>query len=140
MIFYRSLQISDQASFSSEHSIIPRLIFERLLEGGFLTNNRRLSVTCGSSYIPQYCRDICSMKNLESLNLHAEMNLEQLLPLFLSCPKLVELGLKLIVREKPEMDEQQKNVLVIGFQRLKVMNLQSRINNDSWPVIGEMLT
>jgi hypothetical protein len=80
------------------------------------------------------------MKNLESLNLHNEMKLEQLVPLFLSCPKLVELGLELIVREKPEMDEQQKNVLVKGFQRLKVMNLTSRINNDSWPVIGEMLT
>ena len=140
--FYRSFDIIDRAGYSSslEPSIIPRQVFERLVEGGFFTNNRRLSVTCHWSLAPQYCRDICCMKNLEILNLNCEMKLEQLVPLFWSCPKLVKMALELIVREKLEMDEQQKNVLVQGFQRLKFFHFEGHIDNDSWPVIREMLT
>jgi len=74
------------------------------------------------------------------LTLSCEMKLEQLLPLFWSCPKLVHLDFKLIVREKLELDEQQKNVLIQGFQRLEHLRLESHIDNDTWPVIREMLT
>ena len=142
MIFYRSFDITDQASYwySSESSIIPRQVFERLVEGGFLANNCKLSVECHWSDIPQYCRDICSMKKLEVLSLKRVLKLEQLVPLFGSCPKLVELDLELIVGKELEIDEQQKNVLVQGFQRLEQFGLKSLIDNDSWPVIREMFT
>jgi hypothetical protein len=80
------------------------------------------------------------MKKLESLKLKCVLRLKQLVPLFGSCPKLVELDLELIVSEKLDIDEQQKNILVQGFQRLKHLRFQSLIDNDSWPVIREMLT
>ena len=80
------------------------------------------------------------MKKLGILRLFCEMKLEQLVPLFGSCPKLVELDLELIVGKELEIDEQQKNVLVQGFQRLEQFGLKSLIDNDSWPVIREMFT
>jgi hypothetical protein len=95
---------------------------------------------CHLSLIPQYCRDISSMKKLEILTLRCGMKLDQLLPLFWSCPRLVHLDTELIVNEKLELDEQQKNVLVQGFQRLELFRFKSHIDNDSWPVIREMLT
>jgi len=97
-------------------------------------------VTCHWSHIPQYCRDICSMKKLEILSLKRVMKLKQLVPLFGSCPKLVELDFELIVGKELEIDEQQKNVLVQGFQRLEHLTIRSLIDNDSWPMIREMLT
>ena len=140
MIFYRSFNIFDRASYSSKSSIIPRQVFERLVEGGFLTNNRKLSVRCHLSHFPWFQRYICSMKKLEILTLSCGMKLEQLLPLFWSCPKLVHLNFELIASEKLELDEQQKNVLIQGFQRLEHLRFKSHIDNDSWPVIREMLT
>jgi hypothetical protein len=80
------------------------------------------------------------MKKLEILTLSCGMKLEQLLPLFWSCPKLVHLNFELIASEKLELDEQQKNVLIQGFQRLEHLRFKSHIDNDSWPVIREMLT
>jgi hypothetical protein len=80
------------------------------------------------------------MKKLEMLRLKCGVKLEQLVPLLWSCPKLVHLGLELIVSEKQEMDEQQENVLVQGFQRLERLEFKSHIDNDSWPVIRDMLT
>jgi hypothetical protein len=80
------------------------------------------------------------MKKLEMLRLDCGVKLEQLVLSFGSCPKLVHLGLELIVSEKLEMDEQQKNVLVQGFQRLEHLGFESHIDNDSWPVIRGMLT
>ena len=80
------------------------------------------------------------MEKLEILMLGGGMKLEQLLPLFWSCPKLVRLNFELIASEKLELDEQQKNVLVQGFQRLGELWLKSHIDNDSLPVIREMLT
>ena len=142
IIFFRSFSIIDPNSywFCREYeSNIPHLIFERLVAGGFLTNNRRLSVTCHVSYIPQYCQDICSMKKLEILKLYYVMKLEQLVPLFGSCPKLVELDLALVNGKELEIDEQQKNVLVQGFQRLELLKFQCIIDIHSLPVIQEML-
>jgi hypothetical protein len=140
MIFYRSFDIIDGISYSSKSSMLPRQVFERLVEGGFLTNNRKLYVRCHLSHFPQFQRYICSMKKLENLTLSCEMKLEQLLPLFRSCPKLVRLNFKLISSEKLELDEQQKNVLVQGFQRLEDLWFKIHIDNDSLPVIREMLT
>ena len=80
------------------------------------------------------------MEKLEMLTLRCEMKLEQLQPLFWSCPKLVRLNFELIVSEKLELDEQQKNVIVQGFQRLEHLVFKSHIDNNSWPVIREMLT
>jgi hypothetical protein len=141
MIFYRSFNIIDRASYpSSQSSIIPRQVFERLGDGGFLTNNRKLFVRCHWSHFLQFQRYICSMKKLEILTLSCGIKLEQLLPLFWSCPKLVRLNFKLIASEKLELDEQQKNELVQGFQRLEKLWLKSHIDNDSLPVIREILT
>ena len=145
MIFYRSFDIFDEASYPSKSSIIPsslipRQVFERLGEGGFLTNNRERSVKCHWSHIPRFHQYICSMKKLGILRLFCEMKLEQLVPLFRSCPKLVHLHFKLIVSGKLELDEPQKNVLIQGFQRLEHLRFECHIDNDSWPVIREMLT
>jgi hypothetical protein len=79
------------------------------------------------------------MKKLEVLKLK-RLKLEQLVPLFGSCPKLVELDLELLYSKGLEMDEQQKNVLVQGFQRLEHLRFRSLIDNNSWLVIREMLS
>jgi hypothetical protein len=80
------------------------------------------------------------MKKLEMLRLDCGVQLEQIVPMFGSCPKLARLALELIVSEKLEMDGQQKNVLVQGFQRLEHLGFECHIDNNSWPVIQEMLT
>ena len=79
------------------------------------------------------------MKKLETLHLfNCEVKLEQLLPLFGSCPKLVQLYLRLFVNEKLQLDEHLKKELKQGVQKLQIFALRSHIDNMSWPVIQEM--
>ena len=124
---------------------------EYLVDRGFLENNRLLRVsldwlTMGANY--RILRDICSMNNLEKLDLiYNELTLEDLALLFRSCPKLNNLQLTNFQLNKQEkekdegLDEELKNQLRPGFQRLQHLNLiKCGICSDSWPVIQEMLT
>ena len=85
-----------------------------------LRNNRKLSSGL-QSYSPRFFGDICSMMKLENLNFYCKVKLEQLLPLFRSCPKLVHLRLDLFVNEKLELDEhlrKELNMVSICFKSL----------------------
>ena len=113
---------------------------ERLVDGGFL-NNCRVVVDYHWSRSSRFFRDICSMNNLEKLHLiDCKLSLEQLPQLFQSCPKLIELYFPLTCK-KFEMDEEFKNQLRSGFQKIQRLYLvKFTMYRASWPVIQEMLT
>jgi hypothetical protein len=115
-----------------------RIILERLADGGYLKNSRRMNAQWHS--IPPLFRVIRSMNNLESLRLFmCELTLTEDVPqLFRSCPKLTELRVRLVESQKLEMNEDLKNELRSGFQRLRLVELHWDI--DSWPLIQEMFT
>ena len=142
MIFGRSLKIGYSSHQVNEAPTKCCEIFERLVEEGVLKNNRELFVSCNSwPHIPRLLGNICSMKKLDTLKLvHCGLTLEQLSTLFRSCPELVELSVELDVKQKLEMDNCQKNELRTGFQKLKLLMLCGHIDNDSWPVIKEIVT
>ena len=88
----------------------------------------------------QLFRVIGSMTDLETLSLF-EWNLtltEDVPELFRSCPKLTRLRLKLVESQKLELNEELKNDLRPGFQRLKIFEFKWKI--ESGPVIQEILT
>jgi hypothetical protein len=81
------------------------------------------------------------MRKLDTFNLYQfEITLEQLSNLFRSCPDLVELSVELDFIQKLEMDDCQRNDLRRGFQKLKRLTFCGHIDNDSWPVIKEIVT
>ena len=86
------------------------------------------------------CRVLRSMTDLETLSLlEWKLSLTQGLPQLLrSCPKLTELRLKLVESQKLELNEELKNDLRPGFQRLKIFEFKWKI--ESGPVIQEILT
>jgi hypothetical protein len=141
MIFGRSLTIYYPGHLNEGFSKC-REILERLVEEGFLKNNRELAVSnCSRSHIPWFLGNICFMKKLDRLELnYFGITLEQLSTLFRSCPELVELSVELDFRQKLEMDDCMKNELRRGFQKLKILGFQGYIDNYSWPAIKEIVT
>jgi hypothetical protein len=139
MILDRSLtyQTSNYFAHNSDDRLI---ILEQLVDGGYFQNNRQIIVpSCGCwPSIPRLFQKILSMTNLEKL-LYLELRLAEDLPqLFRSCPKLIELRLKLVESPKLEMNEKLKNELQPGFQRLRFFELEW--GEHSWPGIPEILT
>jgi hypothetical protein len=117
-------------------------IFKMLVEEGLLKNNRELCVTCYPwSHIPPFLENICSMTKLVKLNLfRCNVSLEKLSTFFRSCPELVELCVDLdLDGQKLEMDDCLKNELERGFQKLKILTISGPIDNNSWPVIKEII-
>ena len=127
-------------------------IFKRLAEEGFLKNNWKLDLKMWTLYknfqkgspnmLPtQYLGYIFAMKNLHCLiSRKFEITLEQLSTLFRSCPVLVELDVGLDLSVKSEMDEHRKNELRRGFHKLQFFGFNGHIDNDSWPVILDIMT
>jgi hypothetical protein len=81
------------------------------------------------------------MTQLEKLSLSVwTLTMTEDVPkLFRSCPKLTELHVRIHEsQEKLEMNEELRNELRSGFQRLRLLVLDSLIN--SGPAIQEILT
>jgi hypothetical protein len=78
------------------------------------------------------------MTHLEKLSLlEWKLRLTEHLPqLFRSCPKLTELHLKL--DDWLKMDEEIKDELRLGFQRIRLFEVHWDIS--AWPVIQELFT
>ena len=117
-------------------------VLERLAGEGYLQNNQQL-IEFESDYsdIPSFVtKVICSMKNLEKLKLENFLTLEDLALVFQSCSKLIELNISAFKFEMDEIDEDVKNHLRPGFQRLRRLHLLCFIDSDSWPGFQEMLT
>ena len=88
----------------------------------------------------QLFRVIGSMNNLETLSLF-EWNLtltEDVPELFRSCPKLTRLRLKLVESQKLELNEELKNDLRPGFQRLRRFEFDWDMNSGQ--VVQEIFT
>jgi hypothetical protein len=120
-----------------------RLItLERLANEEYFLNNRQMIMKLVRPFTARLFRVICSMNNLEKLHLFecnvTHVEIKDLAHVFRSCPKLTELHLGLIKSVKLEMNEELKNELRPGFERLRLFELDSYIN--SGPVIQEMLT
>ena len=78
------------------------------------------------------------MKNLEKLTSIAyHLTLEDLVRVFQSCSKLIELSIN---TSDSFMDEHIENLLRTGFQRLRRLHLGWNVVNYPWPVLQEMLT
>ena len=119
-------------------------ILKRLAAGGFLKNNRQW-IDYNWSRDPGFFQIILSMNNLEKVNLVCNLTqTEDLQQLFRSCPTLTDLRVGLfdpnqVERERFEqMNEETKNELRSGFQRLRLLKLYWYI--DLCPEIQEILT
>jgi len=124
---------------SSRHDESLFKILERLAGEGYLQNTQQF-VGCESHFlqISSFVNIMCSMENLEKLTSHAcHLTLEDLARVFQSCSKLSELN---ILVTDFEMDQDVKNQLRPGFQRLRRFFIVCFMDNFSWPVIQEMLT
>jgi hypothetical protein len=116
------------------------IILERLAGEGYLQNNRRLDVELDCSSNHRIVEVICSMKNLKILRFFCKnLTLEDLAHVFQSCPQLTNLFIPANGRKMSEVTEHLKNQLRIGFQKLRHLSLL-QIDDDSWPVMQEMLT
>jgi hypothetical protein len=129
----RSLMIKHPSGHSHETTESLLNILNQLVEGGFLKNNRIFILQeLDWSQNERFIRDICSMRNLERLDLwDCELTMEDLLSVFRSCLKLVELRLKNIGSSPDvhldscptlmtkEQIEEEYNELMLGFQRLR---------------------
>ena len=116
-------------------------ILERLVEEGYLQNNRKLGVNLYVSLSSRFVEVICSMKNLESLGLGAhDLTPDVLAHVFQSCSKITNLFVSTKTYKTLEMAEHLKNQLKSGFQKLRYFIFECSIDNDTWPVIQEMLT
>jgi hypothetical protein len=124
------------------HKQIPEsllTILKRLAVGKFFKNSRQWIVSYGLPRDPWLFQAICSMIHLEKLSLsECKLTLTDLPQLFRSCPKLTELHLMLFDRQNVEMNEELKNELRPGFQRLRLVELKWDIN--SWQIIQEIFT
>jgi hypothetical protein len=140
MIGGRSLEITGTCWNFGARAESHLNILERLAEKGCLKNNRQLIVpSYNFSCNPRFVDVICSMENLETLDISGcQLPLEQLPHVFSSCPKLVELHLFQLTCDN--WDEDLKSVLRPGFHRLKVFQLEQDMDNNSWQWIQEMLT
>ena len=115
-------------------------ILKRLSGEGYLKNIRQLEVD-RVIRSPLIVELICSMKNLETLDLRdQELTLDSLAHVFQSCSKLTSLYVATNEYKTFEMDEHLKNQLRSGFQRLQLLQFECFFDKDSWPVIQEMLT
>ena len=135
MNLYRSLvltRLPDESLFK---------ILERLAIEGYLLNNRKLFVTFKGSRSSRFDELICSMKNLEKLDLlSCDLTLEVLALVFQSCSKIIELNISIWGFKTPEVPEHLKNQLKSGFQRLRYFEFECLVEDDTWPVIQEMCT
>jgi hypothetical protein len=123
---------------------------ERLAGEGFFQTTRQLKcpVKLTTPYLEwvnslssRFVKLICSMKNLEELNLFGcELAPVVLARVFQSCPKLIELNIGIHEYKTLQMDEHLKKRLKQGFQKLRRLRLDFFIHKDSWPLIQEMLT
>ena len=114
------------------------------MAGGFFKNNRQMILEGSWSWpcIPRFYEVLRSMAHLEKLSLlNRKLGLAQdVAELFRSCPKLTELHLKLDdwLNDRMEIDEELKNELRSGFQRIRLLELHW--GNFAWPVILELFT
>ena len=130
--------LTDQTfSYEQESRLIT---LERLANGGYFRNNRQMIVNSRWQSVPQLLQVIRSMADLETLSLlEWKLTLTQNVPQLLrSCPNLTELRLNLAEKQIVEMNEEIKNELRPGFQRLKICELTW--DKNSCPIIQEMFT
>ena len=144
MFLDRSLK--DRIFYDGEKHEHRLITLERLADGGYFENTRKVIMDSWWPSIPRFFRVICSMTSLEKLGLMSWKLLlteKDLAKLFLSCPRLTELHLSLsdsirFDRQMLEANEELENELRSGFERLKLFELQCHV--DSWPVIQTIFT
>jgi hypothetical protein len=116
---------------------------EQLAGEGYLQTNRQLecNVKFANVDCSRFVELICSMKNLETLNLFDhELTPDVLAHVFQSCYKLTNLHIATYKYKTHEMAEHLKNQLRSGFQRLRRLHLVCFIDKVKWPAIQEILT
>jgi hypothetical protein len=146
MIFDRSLTDEtfdfDEQEHKNGSSETCLIILERLVDRGFFQNNRQMVVKWDWPSIPGLFRIFRSMAELEKVNLFScsLTRTDHLPQLFRSCPKLIELHLSLYENPNLEMNEELKNELRSGFQRLRLLELRSYIYPPQPHIIQEIFT
>jgi hypothetical protein len=111
MNLYRSLEFNRPP----DESFL--MILEWLAREGYLQNNRRLDVQLHWSRSSRFVELICSMKNLEKLDMCGyDLTPEVLAHVFRSCFKLTELHIGTKKCETLDMDEHLKKSTKTRFQ------------------------
>jgi hypothetical protein len=117
-------------------------ILEWLAGEGYLQNNHKLKMRRTDSDIDSRMVElICSMKNLETLDLlDYRLSPEILAHLFQSCSKITHIRIMADTEEIPNTSEHLKNQMRPGFQRLRYLHFQCYIEEDTYLVLQEILT
>ena len=113
-------------------------ILHQLAEGGFLKNNRIFILKeLDWSHNDRFIQDICSMQNLERLDLwECEVTITDLASVFRSCSKLMDLLIKDYASEPDvprdsypsskeiEQDDKEFNDFSLGKKRLRLCEVK----------------
>ena len=115
-------------------------ILEGLAEREFFKNNVKLAVF-SSSLDSRLLRVFGFMNNLEELDSSkCDLTFEHLANIFHSCPKIVKLHVKLFQFKQLNKERDLKIYLRPRFQQLLYLRINGCIENDSWPVLQEIIT
>jgi hypothetical protein len=129
LIIDRSLTIKRPSGHSHETTESLLSILHQLAEGGCLKNNQIFILKdLDWSHNDPFIQDVCSMKNLEKLDLlDCEVTRKDLLSVFRSCPKLMELRIKDFgyspTLNTIEQFKEEANELELDYKRLRLFDI-----------------
>ena len=145
LIYDRSFEIakSDEKSLEARENCLK--ILARLAEEGIFENVSQLIVKSKRLFSPRFFQICCSMSNLEKIEIrNPNVQFADVAHFFRSCPNIIELKLVNMKVAFPfgefEIDEDLKNQLKLGFQRLQRVELRCNVQYSSREIFLQILT
>jgi len=145
LIYNRSFKITRSGDNSFEACENRLKILERLAQEGIFDNVSQLIVKAEKLFSPRFSQIVCSMSNLEKIEIRdRKVQFADLAHFFRSCPKLIKLKLADMNVDFPmgkfKIVKNLKNQLKLGFQRLERVQLKCNVQYDSWRMFLKILT
>jgi hypothetical protein len=145
LIHDRSFEIAWSDDNSLEACEKSLKILERLADEGFFENIFQLIVTAKRLLSPRVFRILCSMSNLEKIEIwDPNVQFTNLAHFFRSCPNIIELKFVNMNVDfsmaKFKINKDLINQLNLGFQRLQRVELKCDVHYESWRMFLKILT